>query len=433
MKAFGSSLLAAALLGMPAPSVSKMARGLTSFTPPKFSSYSRSEHAGAVLAPPGTGGVCYSIAVPASSASAGSGNIYFQIQAPTSLQWVALGTGSSMSGSNIFLMYQDGRGNVTLSPRLGRGHSEPKLDTSATAARLTLLAGSGVSEDGSAMTANVACANCESWDGGEMSLQSSGSAWIGAWRQGPSLATTDPAAAIDRHDGNTRFQVDLTEATVSADSNPFVSAGGDDGGDGSEPGTGPGGGSTEVRGSSKPAALVAHGIVMALVMGLFYPLGSTIMPLAGKWWVHAAWQTVAFCLMWAGFGLGVVSGRRSFGKDLWDETHTVFGAAVVGLLAIQPLLGYLHHLHYLSFQRRGLVSYVHIWWGRILMGLGVVNGGLGLKLAREADGPVIAYSVISGVVFLGYLGYKLCRFFRLGTSHTHKTASDGPAAARVVL
>ncbi|KAK4251800.1 hypothetical protein C7999DRAFT_10436 [Corynascus novoguineensis] len=386
--------------------------------------------------PSGGGGLCYGIAIPTSSANAGSGNIYFQIKAPTSLQWVALGTGSGMAGSNIFLMYQDGKGNVTLSPRLGVGYSEPKLDTSSTAARLTLLAGSGVSEDGSTMTANVACSNCQSWNGGEMSLKSSSAGWISAWKQGPSLATTDKEATIDHHDNRAQFRVDLTKATINSDSNPFVSTGSDGdsngpgsgSGSGSGPGSGPddgsgsSGGFTQISAPPRPAVLVAHGIIMALVMGLFYPLGSTIMPLVGKWWVHAAWQAVAFCLMWAGFGLGIVTGRRIPGF-LWNEPHAVFGAVVICLLGIQPVFGILHHLYYLRVQRRGLISYVHIWWGRILMVLGVINGGLGLKVAREEEGPVIAYGVISGVVFSGYLGYKLCHFFRRGRAGADKEGS----------
>jgi len=396
--------------------------------------------------PSGGQGVCYSVAVPTSSASAGSGNIYFQIKAPSSFQWVALGTGSGMAGSSIFLMYQDGKGNMTLSPRLGVTYSEPQVDTSSTAARLTLLAGSGVSEDGSTMTANVACSNCQSWSGGEMSLKSSSAAWIGAWKQGSSLATTNKAATITQHDSHTQFRVDLTKATISADSNPFVSTSSDESGSGSgsgsssgsgsdsgsgsgsDSGSGSSGGFTEVSGPAKPAVLVAHGIIMALVMGLLYPLGSVIMPLFGKWWVHAAWQTVAFCLMWAGFGLGIVTARMIPGL-LWSEPHAVFGAVVVCLLGIQPVFGILHHMHYLKAQHRGLVSYVHIWWGRILMVLGVINGGLGLRLVKEDDGPVIAYGVISGVVFLGYIGFKACHFFRRGRSTADKEARYASASA----
>lgn len=83
-----------------------------------------------------TDNICYSIAVPTSSASSNSGNIYFQLKAPTSYSWVALGTGSQMAGASIFVMYQDGNGNVTISPRLGTAHSQPQWDQSSTAAQL---------------------------------------------------------------------------------------------------------------------------------------------------------------------------------------------------------------------------------------------------------------------------------------------------------
>lgn len=64
-------------------------------------------------------------------------------------------------------------------------------------------------------------------------------------------------------------------------------------------------------------------------------------------------------------------------------------------------------MHYLKTNRRGLISYVHIWWGRALMALGVVNGGLGLQLAGAGNGPVIAYGVVAGVVFVAYAAFKV--------------------------
>ncbi len=80
---------------------------------------------------------------------------------------------------------------------------------------------------------------------------------------------------------------------------------------------------------------------------------------------------------------------------------------MVCLLAIQPALGVLHHMNYLKTNRRGLISYVHIWYGRILMALGVINGGLGLQLAGAGNGPVIAYGVVAGVVFVSYAAFKV--------------------------
>jgi hypothetical protein len=91
----------------------------------------------------------------------------------------------------------------------------------------------------------------------------------------------------------------------------------------------------------------------------------------------------------------------------------------------------LHHRHYLKTQGRGLISYVHVWWGRVLMVLGVVNGGLGLELARESNGYIIAYGVVSGLIFLAYFGFKAFSFFRaskapIGGAEAKRVNSRGP-------
>jgi hypothetical protein len=91
--------------------------------------------------------------IPASTASSGSGDIFFQITGPTSAQWIGLGQGSRMSGSQIFVLYASSDGtNVTLSPRLGQTEFEPSYNSGA---KVSLLAGSGIS--GSQMTANIKC------------------------------------------------------------------------------------------------------------------------------------------------------------------------------------------------------------------------------------------------------------------------------------
>ena len=101
---------------------------------------------------PGETNVCYSVNVPATSASSGQGDLYFQIQGPTSLQWIGIGQGAQMAGANIFMIYNNGDGNITLSPRLGKGNYMPNYDS---AAQVSLLGGSGITND--TMTANVRC------------------------------------------------------------------------------------------------------------------------------------------------------------------------------------------------------------------------------------------------------------------------------------
>lgn len=97
--------------------------------------------------------VCYSVNVPLQSASSGQGDIYFQIQGPSSNQWIGLGQGSQMRGANIFIIYSDPSGqNVTLSPRLGEGNFMPLFNSEA---QVSLLDGTGIANG--TMTANVRC------------------------------------------------------------------------------------------------------------------------------------------------------------------------------------------------------------------------------------------------------------------------------------
>ena len=65
--------------------------------------------------------------IPSSTASGSSEQIFFSISAPSGTQWAAFGQGSSMSGSNMFIVYTSGDGNVTLSPRLGKGNVMPRI------------------------------------------------------------------------------------------------------------------------------------------------------------------------------------------------------------------------------------------------------------------------------------------------------------------
>ncbi|KXT14681.1 hypothetical protein AC579_6396 [Pseudocercospora musae] len=164
--------------------------------------------------------ICYSLNIPESTASSGNGDIFFQLSAPTTYTWVALGQGSSMSGSNIFVMYTSADGkNVTVSPRLGTGHVEPQHHTDA---QVELLEGSGVA-DGN-MIANVRCGNCNSWSGGRMDFTGSSSDWIYGYKSGVSMNSDDLSASISRHDNASPFTWNMASAKGGDSVNPFVSS-----------------------------------------------------------------------------------------------------------------------------------------------------------------------------------------------------------------
>jgi hypothetical protein len=63
--------------------------------------------------------------------------------------------------------------------------------------------------------------------------------------------------------------------------------------------------------------------------------------------------------------------------------------------------------HHLNFRRRGVRSWrykVHVWFGRALILMGIIDGGLGLRLAANYNrGELITYIVLSVVFFLSYV------------------------------
>lgn len=81
-------------------------------------------------------------------------------------------------------------------------------------------------------------------------------------------------------------------------------------------------------------------------------------------------------------------------------------------MVLQPVFGWLHHMHYVKNQARGPVSHAHIAYGRILMLLGIINGGLGLKLSNASDSLVVAYAVVSAIIAVLYIALKSFSSFR---------------------
>jgi len=225
-------------------------------------------------------------------------DVFLQLQGPTSAGWVATGIGSGMKDSLMFIIYQDGSGNITVSPRIGKGETEPKFESTI---RFELLAGSGVQEE--LMTANIKCANCRSWDGGRLDVTSKDQNFI--WAVGNQRVTSkSQSETLSKHVQNGRYVLDLTQATGGNSQNPFVSSDSADGTTSGVAGPGETGGSnssgsnasggssssgngaaastgssgSDIRSGSSIApprtkadkVLIAHGMVLSLASYAFY-------------------------------------------------------------------------------------------------------------------------------------------------------------------
>lgn len=65
-----------------------------------------------------------------------------------------------------------------------------------------------------------------------------------------------------------------------------------------------------------------------------------------------------------------------------------------------------------------------MWYGRILMICGIINGGLGLQLAANSSKGNIAYGVVAGAVFVIYIVVVLAT--GLKKRNAEKTEASSP-------
>jgi hypothetical protein len=110
------------------------------------------------------------------------------------------------------------------------------------------------------------------------------------------------------------------------------------------------------------------------------------------------------------------------------DAHPIIGLIVVCGLFFQPFLGIGHHV---LFKRKGgpnALTYPHIWWGRILITLGIINGYLGLKLSENTTGIEVAYAVVAGIIWAIWMGLALLTFLR---SRGANSLKEKPSIRRI--
>lgn len=87
-------------------------------------------------------------------------------------------------------------------------------------------------------------------------------------------------------------------------------------------------------------------------------------------------------------------------------------------MVVQPFLGWAHHVIFKQTKKRTWLGFLHTWLGRLIIILGIINGGLGLDDADNTRVGLIVYSVLAGVSFAAYvLVLVVLRVTALQTEH----------------
>ena len=345
--------------------------------------------------PPDNHEITYAVNIPEQTATSGTGPIYFQLKSTRELQWLAWGQGSQMQGANIFVVYASADGNnITVSPRLGVEHVEPLHNAQA---RLSVLDGSGISNG--IITANIRCDSCITWPGGQEDITNSASPWVWAFKYGNALDSNSLSETITIHDASGIAAIDLQQATGGTSDNPFLTL------------STTNSSGQSISSDNSPSVQkkrIAHAVIMITVFVILFPsfaLALRVFPSSTTVWVHAFLQLFTLALAIAGLGLGISMARD---LQLIQTYHPIIGMVVVpSLILFQPAMGLLQHRYFGKSGKKGIFGYLHQWFGRCMIILGIINGGLGFRLTGVGTsiaptGAVIAYSVVAGVFGIGY-------------------------------
>lgn len=71
---------------------------------------------------------------------------------------------------------------------------------------------------------------------------------------------------------------------------------------------------------------------------------------------------------------------------------------------LQILAGSIQHILFKKGFKTRPMGFIHIWVGRTLITVGMINGGLGLMLSADSNrAEKIAYGVVAGVMWMAFI------------------------------
>ena len=90
---------------------------------------------------------------------------------------------------------------------------------------------------------------------------------------------------------------------------------------------------------------------------------------------------------------------------MYNEFHEWFGTFIVLGFCAQPIFGVIHHKQFIKTQKKGWANKTHVWFGRALLILGIINGGLGFQLAQNTStNQNVIYVIVVMLIALLYVG-----------------------------
>ena len=174
---------------------------------------------------------------------------------------------------------------------------------------------------------------------------------------------------------------------------------------------------------------------MGLSFVILFPLGAIIIRFLAPYLpaptrIHYITQITSVLVVLTAMGLGVY---LSMG-DQFNHFRTslpyailtsdqIFGIVIVGLVVLQLLLGYYHHHRFLVDRpsSRRWFTHAHLWLGRLVILLGLANGGCGLLLAPVATKYAIIWWAVCGGLAVIYCVISIVAGFSTAGARAKRT------------
>jgi len=119
--------------------------------------------------------------------------------------------------------------------------------------------------------------------------------------------------------------------------------------------------------------IIIHAIFLGGSFVLLFPLGVIILRWFGSVRIHYLMQLTAVIICIVGLGIAIAFSEMDPEYRDMGEGHQIIGIVTVAGLLVQSIFGYVHHINYQSLGRRTWVSHLHMWTGRVLVVIGMLN------------------------------------------------------------
>jgi hypothetical protein len=157
---------------------------------------------------------------------------------------------------------------------------------------------------------------------------------------------------------------------------------------------------TEALPGSVAILVLIHAICLCGALILLFPLGIVMLRWFGSVRIHWMLQVFAASVSVIGLALAIALSIMDPEYKGLSEGHQIIGIVVVAALFLQAALGYVHHANYKKLKRRTWASYAHLWTGRVVIIVGMLNAVLGFVLA-DNTAAAVAVGAVSMVILIG--------------------------------